>query len=53
MFCLLCQKSKKQNPFIIGCTNYSTSTLVLYDDSMFNTLLNIAFVDSITPGTLE
>ena len=28
MLCLLCQKSKKQNPFTIGCANYRTSTLV-------------------------
>ena len=28
MFCSLCQKSKKSNPFTIGCANYRTSTLV-------------------------
>ena len=28
MLCLLCQKSKKQNPFTVGCANYRTSTLV-------------------------
>ena len=28
ILCLLCQKSKKQNPFTVGCANYRTSTLV-------------------------
>ena len=33
MFCSLCQKSKKSNPFTIGCANYRTSTLVHHIES--------------------
>ena len=33
MFCSLCQKSKKSNPFTTGCANYRTSTLVCHIES--------------------
>ena len=53
MFCLLCQKSKKQNYFTTCCANYRTSTLVLDNNCMFNSLLNITFVDNINLRILE
>ena len=53
MFCLLCQKSKKQNCFTTGWANYRTSTLVLDNNCMFNSLLNITFVDNVNLRILE